>query len=133
MNTEKSKPENRLSLGSDGGSRLLVSPESFAEVVRGCPVPVVIAGGSKQTDAQTMKMIEGAMKAGAAGLSIGRNAFQHKKPEAFVRSACEIVHHGRSAEQALKMLREKNNKHENIHRGRGTGRSYCRPLSCSNS
>lgn len=83
------------------------SPESFAEVVRGCPVPVVIAGGSKQTDAETMKMIEGAMKAGAAGLSIGRNAFQHKNPEAFVRAACEIVHHNLSAEQALKMLRGK--------------------------
>lgn len=80
-------------------------PESFAEVVRGCPVPVVIAGGSKQTDEQTMKMIEGAMKAGAAGLSIGRNAFQHQNPEAFVRTACEIVHHGLSAEAALKTLR----------------------------
>ena len=81
------------------------SPESFAEVVRGCPVPVVIAGGSKQTDAQTMNMIEGAMKAGAAGLSIGRNAFQHKNPEAFVRAACQIVHHNLSAEEALQMLR----------------------------
>jgi DhnA family fructose-bisphosphate aldolase class Ia len=52
-----------------------------------------------------MKMIEGAMKAGAAGLSIGRNAFQHKNPELFVRTACEIVHNNMSADEALKMLR----------------------------
>lgn len=82
-------------------------PASFAEVVQGCPVPVVIAGGSKQTDTQTMKMIEGAMTAGAAGLSIGRNAFQHKNPEAFVKAACGIVHQGWSADQALKTLRGK--------------------------
>ncbi|MDP2644664.1 MAG: 2-amino-3,7-dideoxy-D-threo-hept-6-ulosonate synthase [Desulfobacterales bacterium] len=81
------------------------SAASFAEVVRGCPVPVVIAGGSKLSDEETLAMIEGAMKAGAAGLSIGRNAFQHENPELFVRVACAMVHQGVSAEKAMRMLK----------------------------
>lgn len=80
------------------------SAESFAKVVEGCPVPVVIAGGSKLSDEETLKMIEGAVKAGAGGLSIGRNAFQHKNTELFVKAACAMVHKGISAKEALDML-----------------------------
>lgn len=80
------------------------SPETFEEVEKGCPVPVVIAGGSKLSDEETLNMIEGAMSAGAGGLSMGRNAFQHDNPELFVKVACEMVHHGLSAEEALTML-----------------------------
>lgn len=80
-------------------------PESFEQVVRGCPVPVVIAGGSKHSDEETLKVIEGAMKAGAAGLSMGRNAFQHENPEHFVHVACRMVHEGISAAEALELLR----------------------------
>ena len=80
------------------------SSETFAEVVRGCPVPVVIAGGSRLTDKQTLEMIEGAMKAGAAGLSIGRNVFQHEHPEKFLKIACAMVHKGLSAGEALSSL-----------------------------
>ena len=80
------------------------SPETFKEVVEGCLAPVVIAGGSKITDEETLKMIEGAMKAGGAGISMGRNAFQHKTPTKLVKAACAIVHDGMSAEEALKIV-----------------------------
>jgi len=80
-------------------------PDTFRGVVEGCPVPVVIAGGSKLNDAETLKMVEGAMKAGAAGLSMGRNAFQHETPRVLVQAACAIVHDGMSAKEALKMLK----------------------------
>ncbi|MGQ9610057.1 MAG: 2-amino-3,7-dideoxy-D-threo-hept-6-ulosonate synthase [bacterium] len=79
-------------------------PDSFREVVEGCPVPVVIAGGSKLGDYETLKMVEGAMKAGAAGLSIGRNAFQHEHPDRLVRASCAIVHEGKSLEEAMELL-----------------------------
>jgi fructose-bisphosphate aldolase/2-amino-3,7-dideoxy-D-threo-hept-6-ulosonate synthase len=59
-------------------------PESFREVTRGCPVPVVVAGGSKTDVQSTFELIEGAMLGGAAGISIGRNAFQHKSPTIIV-------------------------------------------------
>ncbi len=81
-------------------------PESFSKVVEGCPAPILIAGGSKLSDEETFSMIEGAMKAGAKGLSIGRNAFQHKSPMAFVKASCAIVHEGVSAEEALEILNE---------------------------
>jgi len=82
------------------------SVESFKEVVDGCPVPVVIAGGPKMnSDEDIFKMIEDALKAGAKGVSIGRNAFQHKKPEKMVAAMCKMVHNGASTEKAIKMLR----------------------------
>jgi fructose-bisphosphate aldolase/2-amino-3,7-dideoxy-D-threo-hept-6-ulosonate synthase len=79
-------------------------PESFREVTRGCPVPVVVAGGSKTDDRTTLELIEGAMAGGAAGISIGRNAFQHRTPARFVRAAACIVHAKKSVEEALEIL-----------------------------
>jgi fructose-bisphosphate aldolase/2-amino-3,7-dideoxy-D-threo-hept-6-ulosonate synthase len=79
-------------------------PESFREVTRGCPVPVVVAGGSKTDDRTTLELIEGAMAGGAAGISIGRNAFQHRTPARFVRAAACIVHANKSVEEALEIL-----------------------------
>jgi len=46
------------------------------------------------------------LKAGAAGLSIGRNAFQHKDPTKIVSVFSKMVHEGLSKEDALKMLKE---------------------------
>ena len=97
-------------MGAEIGADIVKVPytgdaESFNEVVEGCTVPVVIAGGSKLSDEETLKMVEGAMSAGAAGLSMGRNAFQHETPKKLVRSACAIVHDGKSAEEALEILK----------------------------
>ncbi len=81
------------------------SVKSFTEVVQGCPVPVVIAGGPKmESDKDIFEMVEGALKADAAGLSIGRNAFQHKNPEKLVGALCKMVHEGISVKEAIKML-----------------------------
>lgn len=79
--------------------------ESFREVTRGCQVPVVVAGGSKTDDLATLELIEGAMLGGAAGISIGRNAFQHRNPTRFIQAAAMIVHGGRTAAEALEFLR----------------------------
>ncbi|NYT05784.1 MAG: class I fructose-bisphosphate aldolase family protein [Methanomicrobiales archaeon] len=80
-------------------------PDSFRVVTRGCPVPVVVAGGSKTDERQTLALIEGAMEGGAAGISIGRNAFQHPAPDRFIRAAALIVHEGRSVEEAMEIVR----------------------------
>jgi fructose-bisphosphate aldolase/2-amino-3,7-dideoxy-D-threo-hept-6-ulosonate synthase len=82
-------------------------PDSFQDVTRGCPVPVVVAGGSKTDDRSTMELIEGAMLGGAAGISIGRNAFQHPTPGRFIRAAALIVHEGRTADEACEFLLRK--------------------------
>jgi DhnA family fructose-bisphosphate aldolase class Ia len=82
------------------------SVESFAEVVNGCPVPVVIAGGEKMdSDEDIFRMVEGALAAGAAGLSIGRNAFQHKNPTKMIQALSQIVHNNTTVEQAMDILK----------------------------
>ncbi len=79
--------------------------ESFRRVVRGCPVPVVVAGGPRmKTDLEVLELAESSVKAGAAGLSFGRNVFQHEKPEAMCRALSAIVHQGASAQNAMKLL-----------------------------
>ena len=83
------------------------SVESFSKVVQGCPVPVVIAGGEKMdSDEDIFKMVDGALKAGAMGASIGRNAFQHKTPEKMVQALCKMVHTGASVKDAIEMLKK---------------------------
>jgi fructose-bisphosphate aldolase/2-amino-3,7-dideoxy-D-threo-hept-6-ulosonate synthase len=69
------------------------SPESFKEVVRGCQIPVVIAGGPKMgTEHELFEMIYDAIQVGAAGVSIGRNVFQAENPTLLVRKISKIVH-----------------------------------------
>jgi len=81
------------------------SPESFAEVVEGCPVPVVIAGGAKMdSDEDIFRMVAGALEAGATGLSIGRNAFQHRNPTKMIEVLSKMVHKNATVEQAVESL-----------------------------
>jgi len=83
------------------------SIESFTEVVNGCTVPVVIAGGPKMdSDEDIFRMVEDALQAGAAGVSIGRNAFQHKNPTRMVQALSKMVHSGASIEEAIGTLKE---------------------------
>jgi predicted phospho-2-dehydro-3-deoxyheptonate aldolase len=81
------------------------SPESFREVVEGCFVPVVIAGGEKmETDQDILEMVKGSVMAGGAGVSIGRNTFQHREPEKIIRVISKMVHNGFTVEDGLKEL-----------------------------
>lgn len=84
------------------------SSEGFREVVEGCFVPVIIAGGEKMgNDQDILEMVKGAIAAGGAGVSIGRNVFQHEDPAKIVQAICKIVHNGLTVEEALKDLEEK--------------------------
>jgi class I fructose-bisphosphate aldolase len=81
------------------------STETFKEVVAGCSVPVVIAGGAKMdSDRDILEMVKGAIDAGGGGVSIGRNVFQHKHPDRMVRAISGIVNDGISVEEGLKIL-----------------------------
>ncbi len=84
------------------------SIESFAEVVDGCPVPVVIAGGPKvNSDRDLLNMIHEAIEAGAGGVAIGRNVFQHKNPERIAKAIRRIVHENWPVEAAMEMIHGK--------------------------
>ena len=81
--------------------------ESFKQVVEGCPVPVIIAGGPKaETTQDVLQMVKDSVAAGGAGLSIGRNVFQHEDPTKMVKALSAIVHNERSVSEAMKLLGE---------------------------
>ena len=53
--------------------------DSFSKIVKSTPVPIVIAGGPKaKSDNDVLQMTEDAMKAGAKGVTYGRNIFAKK-------------------------------------------------------
>ena len=79
-------------------------PDSFARVVKCCPIPVVIAGGPRvESELDLLTMVEGAISAGARGVAIGRNVFQHGNPAPITRRICGVVHKGLLAREALEI------------------------------
>ena len=59
------------------------SPDTFRDVVQGCPVPVLVAGGPRTGSFDALLAdLRGARKAGARGCSVGRHVFQHPDPAA---------------------------------------------------
>ncbi|NPA51407.1 MAG: class I fructose-bisphosphate aldolase family protein [Aquificae bacterium] len=82
------------------------SPDSFRQVVEGTPVPVVIAGGPKvNSDRELLQMIyDAVVVAGSAGLSVGRNIFQHADVSKITSVLSKIVHQNISVDEAMKLL-----------------------------
>src|SRR5918912_897662 len=97
-------------IGAEAGADIIKTVytgdvESFRRVITSCPVPVVIAGGPKaNTDEEVIEMCVGAMKAGAKGVTFGRNIFQHKNPPAMVRALYKIIIEKKNSREALKQL-----------------------------
>ena len=57
------------------------------------------------SDKDIFKMVEAALQAGATGLSIGRNAFQHQNPEKMVQALSKMVHKGACPDEAIAILK----------------------------
>ncbi len=68
------------------------SPNSFAEVIEYCEVPVVVAGGSKKNCEELFEEVRGTILAGASGVAIGRNVFQAERPEEMVKDLKRVIH-----------------------------------------
>lgn len=82
--------------------------DSFREVTRGCPVPVVVAGGPcMSTPGDLLRMVSESMEAGAAGVAMGRNVFQADDVTAMVKAISLIVHERYDVGEALKALKER--------------------------
>ncbi len=83
------------------------SVETFKIVIESCPVPVVIAGGPKaKTANEILQTAHESLQAGSAGLSIGRNVFQHENPTRMVKALSALVHRGVSVQEGLNILGE---------------------------
>ncbi|MGZ7117760.1 MAG: 2-amino-3,7-dideoxy-D-threo-hept-6-ulosonate synthase [Methanobacterium sp.] len=82
-------------------------PDTFSEVVNGCPVPVVIAGGPKvETNEELLEMVKNSVNVGGAGVAIGRNIFQALSPRKTTRAIAEIVHNNMEVKEALKIIED---------------------------
>lgn len=67
--------------------------EGFEKVVRGCPVPVVVAGGPKvDSELEVFEFVHDALQKGAIGVNLGRNVWQHDYPVAMIRALRAIIH-----------------------------------------
>lgn len=74
--------------------------EGFEKLVESTPVPVVIAGGKKIPEKEALQLAWSAIRAGAAGVDMGRNIFQSAAPIAMIEAVHEIVHEGATVEDA---------------------------------
>jgi putative autoinducer-2 (AI-2) aldolase len=70
-------------------------------VVSCCPVPVVVAGGSKVPELDALTMTHRVMQAGAAGVDMGRNIFQAASPMAMIQAVRAVVHDGETPKKAF--------------------------------
>ena len=65
---------------------------SMRSVVEGCPIPILVLGGSRQgSDEEALETVRGAALAGTAGVFFGRNVFQAADMEAFLRAARNVL------------------------------------------
>ena len=74
--------------------------EDFYKVVESCPVPIVMAGGTKIPEKDALLMTENAIKEGASGVDMGRNIFQSENPPAMMKAIKAIVHKGADSKEA---------------------------------
>lgn len=82
--------------------------DSFSKIVKSTPVPIVIAGGPKaKTDKDVLEMTEEAMRAGAKGVTYGRNIFENKQPDRITEALAGIIFRKETAKEAAKRLDKK--------------------------
>jgi len=67
-------------------------PEEFETVTASCPVPIVMAGGTKLPELEALTMAYNAIQQGAAGVDMGRNIFQSEAPKAMMQAVARVVH-----------------------------------------
>ncbi len=79
-------------LGAELGADAVKVPfcEAFRDVVAGCPVPVIVAGGAKRPMQGFLADLKVARRAGARGVSVGRNVFQQPDPTAAVAQIARV-------------------------------------------
>jgi fructose-bisphosphate aldolase/2-amino-3,7-dideoxy-D-threo-hept-6-ulosonate synthase len=97
-------------IGAEAGADIVKTvytgdSDSFKQVVKACPVPIVIAGGPKaNTDQEILDMCAGAMESGAIGTTFGRNIFQHSDPPLILKALARIIFDGEKSDVVLKSL-----------------------------
>lgn len=79
--------------------------DDFEKVVNSCPVPVIIAGGPKLQEREALELAYNAVKAGAAGVDMGRNIWQSENPVPMIRAVRSIVHGNVNVNEAYDLFK----------------------------
>jgi 3-hydroxy-5-phosphonooxypentane-2,4-dione thiolase len=76
--------------------------EGFEEVVKKCPVPIVVAGGAKLDSCRdVLELTYNSIQCGAIGVDMGRNIWQSEFPAAMLQAVKAIIHQGATVKEAL--------------------------------
>jgi len=84
--------------------------EGFEEVVKGCPVPIVMAGGKKIPEKDALTLTRNAIQGGAKGVDMGRNIFRSEYPVAMIKAVRAIVHDKASVDEAFDVFNSEKGK-----------------------
>nr|WP_255646218.1 2-amino-3,7-dideoxy-D-threo-hept-6-ulosonate synthase [Actinoplanes polyasparticus] len=69
------------------------SVQEMGQVVAGCPIPILVAGGPRPDDDDDVKVLaQKALTAGVAGLSVGRSIFEAPDPGRMTKILSSLVH-----------------------------------------
>ena len=78
--------------------------EDFEKVVRGCPVPIVMAGGPQvDTELEVFEFVHDGVQKGAIGVNLGRNIWQNDFPVAMIKAIRAIIHENASPKEAQEL------------------------------
>lgn len=81
--------------------------EGFDKVVRGCPVPVVMAGGpTVKSELEVFEFVYDGIQKGSIGVNLGRNIWQNDHPVAMIKAIRHIVHGSGSAKEANELFQD---------------------------
>jgi len=84
--------------------------KDFDKVVKGCPVPVVMAGGPKcETELEVLEFVHDGMQKGAVGINLGRNVWQGAHPVAIAKALEAIIHKNATVKEAHELFNEARN------------------------
>ena len=115
----KEKDNNRITediklvsrLGAEIGADVIKTHYSgtidgFKQITAATPVPIVIAGGPKANgDKGFLQQVKDAITAGAEGICIGRNVWQHTKTRKMLKALSAIVHDEMKVDESMRLLK----------------------------
>ena len=101
-------------IASELGARVVKTyycEEDFEKVIRGCPVPVVMAGGPKvDTALEVFEFVHDGMQKGAIGVNLGRNIWQNDFPVGMIKGIRAIIHQNATPKEALEIYESEKTK-----------------------
>ena len=95
-------------IGAELGARVVKTyycEDGFEKVVRGCPVPVVMAGGPKtESELEVFQFVYAGMQKGAIGVNLGRNVWQNDFPVGMIKGIRAIIHQNATPKEAQEIF-----------------------------